>query len=541
MYSTGGDPSVGVLLPLEIEETTLPLSNVVSAVLSATARAAVFAALLGVVLATASSAAEIGAERSAYERTEDGEEYRLNVQQLIDRGRKAFIANWTPVEGGGRPFSTGTGSPLADPSSPLEFPRNFNRISAMDANSCFGCHNAPGGAAGGGGDFVTGVFVAAQRLDFATFDHSDLTIGRGAIDESGAFATAQTIGNYRATLGMYGAGFIEMLARQMTAELQSIRDATLPGERRALDAGPVSFGQIARTAAGDWMVDDIEGLPPVSTASAGPNDPPSLVIQPFHQSGSVVSIRQFTVNAFNHHHGMQSVERVGRGTDPDGDGVVDELTRGDITAVSLFQATLPVPTQTIPGDPARRRAIATGQQLFSDIGCAHCHVPSLPLVDGGWVYVEPNPYNPPGTLQRGEAAPLSIDLTDERLPGKRPKPVRGVVEVRAYTDLKLHDITTGPGDPGEEAIDINQPGGSTAFFAGNRRFLTKKLWGAASEPPYFHHGKFTTLRQATLAHDGEARTSRLAFEALSVEDRDRIIEFLKSLTVELPRGGAGGR
>jgi hypothetical protein len=38
----------------------------------------------------------------------------------------------------------------------------------------------------------------------------------------------------------------------------------------------------------------------------------------------VVSLRQFSNNAFNHHHGIQSTERLGAGTDPDGDGFVNE-------------------------------------------------------------------------------------------------------------------------------------------------------------------------------------------------------------------------
>jgi hypothetical protein len=38
-----------------------------------------------------------------------------------------------------------------------------------------------------------------------------------------------------------------------------------------------------------------------------------------------------------------------------------------------------------------------------------------------------------------------------------------------------------------------------------------------------------------LAHDGEARSSRLAFEGLSEYERDAVIEFLKTLQV-LPPG-----
>ena len=82
---------------------------------------------------------------------------------------------------------------------------------------------------------------------------------------------------------------------------------------------------------------------------------------------------------------------------------------------------------------------------------------------------------------------------------------------------------------------MNQPAGSPGFFAGNERFITTTLWGAASEPPFFHHGQFTTLRQAVLAHSGEALASRQAFEALSREEQNDLIEFLKTLQV-LPPG-----
>ena len=477
---------------------------------------------------------DIGREASSYERLEDGEEYTVPLGELIRRGEASFRAEWTPQQGGGRPLRKGTGAPLSDPGDPLVFPRNFNRISAMDANACSGCHNAPFGMAGGGGDFVTGVFVAAQRFDFANFSHLDLTTTKGALTESGAFAELQTIGNFRATPGMFGAGFIEMLARQMTADLQRIRDATPPGGAAVLTSKGVSFGTIRRTTGGMWDVSGVEGLPAQSLLTTGPGGLPSLIIRPFHQSGSVVSIREFTNNAFNHHHGMQSVERFGDGVDADGDGFVNELTRADITAAAVFQATLPIPGQVIPSAPALREAIAAGGRLFRRIGCADCHVPALPLDRRGWIYTEPNPFNPPGNLQGGEARALRVDLTHDALPGKRLKPRNGVVWVPAFTDLKLHDITSGPGDANEEAIDINEPGGSPEFLGGNRKFLTKKLWGAANERPYFHHGRFTTLREATIAHDGEARASRIAFEALTAGQQDRVIEFLKSLQVLPP-------
>lgn len=493
--------------------------------------------LPGLLLLGTVALAEIGQELSTYQRLEDGEEYIVPVRELVARGQAAFVANWTPEEGGGRPLTRGTGAPLANPAAPLVFPRNFNRVSAQDANGCAGCHNAPFGIPGGGGDFVTGVFVAAQRFDFATLDHADLLPTSGSVDESGAFVSLQGIGNYRATIGMFGSGFIEMLARQMTADLQVIRDSLAPGESSALITKMVPFGTLSRAPSGAWDFTLVEGLPPQSLRSSGPADPPSLIIHPFHQSGSVVSIRQFTNNAFNHHHGMQSSERFGFGVDADGDGFSNELTRADITAVSVFQATLPVPTQIVPADSAVRHAIEEGERLFNDIGCSACHVPALPLDNEGWLYTEPNPYNPPGNLRPGDAPVLEVDLTRGDLPGNRPKVRKGIVWIAAYTDLKLHDITSGPDDPNAEPIDINHAGGGPEFFGGNRRFLTKKLWGAANERPYFHHGLFTTLREATLAHAGEASPSRQAFESLTVQGQNQVIEFLKSLQVPAPVPG----
>jgi Di-haem oxidoreductase, putative peroxidase len=481
------------------------------------------------------AANEIGSEVSTYRRLEDGDEYRLSVAALIRAGEAAFVAEWTPAEGGGRPGTKGTGAPLADGGLPLVFPRNFNRVSALDANSCAGCHNAPFGMAGGGGDFTTGVFVAAQRFDFATFDLTDTLPTHGATNEIGELVRLQTIGNYRATIGMFGSGFIEMLARQMTEDLRATRDALKPGESRKLTSKGVSFGTLRRNAAGAWDVSGVEGLPAQSLATTGAAGPPSLIIQPFHQSGSVVSIRQFTNNAFNHHHGMQSTERFGIDTDPDGDGVRNELTRADITAASVFQATLPVPVQVLPANPKVRQAVIEGGRLFRQIGCAACHVPALPLTDRGWIYTEPNPFNPPGNLRVGEAETLRVDLTDRSLPGPRLQAIGGVVWVPAFTDFKLHDITDPAQTDGIEALDINQPGGSSGFLAGNRWFLTKKLWGAANERPYFHHGLFTTLREAVLAHAGEALETRMRFEQLSASERDRVIEFLKSLQVLPPQ------
>lgn len=474
----------------------------------------------------------IGREVAIPRHLQDGEEFLVPLQELLAHGQKLFSAVWTDQEGGGRPFTKGNGNPLADHANPLIFPRNFNRVSAPDANSCAGCHNLP--VAGGGGDIVTNVFVLGQRFDFATFNGSDLLPTAGTVDEAGNVTDLQSIADSRATPGMFGSGFVEMLARQMTADLQAIRDATPPGGSSALVTKGISFGRIARSPDGRWDVSQVEGLVAPSLQTSGPGHPPSLVIRPFHQGSNVVSIRQFTNNAFNHHHGIQPTERFGF-DDPDGDGVESEMTRADVTAATLFQAVMAVPGRVIPNDPRIEAAVLLGERRFRQIHCTACHVPSLPLEDQGWIFTEPNPYNPPGNLRVGEAPTFAVDLTGRRLPAPRLRPSGGVVHVPAFTDLKVHDICDGPNDPNREPLDMNQPAGSTGFLAGNERFLTRKLWGVASEPPFFHHGQFTTLRQAVLAHGGEAQAIRAAFLDLPPHEQDSIIEFLKTLQV-LPPG-----
>jgi Di-haem oxidoreductase, putative peroxidase len=322
-----------------------------------------------------------------------------------------------------------------------------------------------------------------------------------------------------------------MLARQITVDLQKIRDRLPVGRSAALMSKGVSFGVLTRTADQAWDTSRVTGLQ--STSLTG--NPPNLIVRPFHQAGAVISLRQFTNNALNHHHGIQPIERFGVGTDPDGDSVANELSEADVTALTLFQATMAVPGRVIPRHDVFERAIWLGERRFIDAGCATCHIPKLPLDDRGWIFSEPNPFNPTGNRQIDDGPSFRVNLNDPRLPSPRLDAERGVVWVPAFTDLRLHDLCDGPDDPNREPLDMHAPAGTEAFFAGNCRFITRKLWGAANEAPYFHHGQFTTLREAVHAHGGEAAWSRARFDALPPDERDAVIEFLKSLQV-LPPG-----
>ncbi len=505
-----------------------------------------------------SSTSQVGREVAIPRHLQDGEEFTTPLNQLIQYGAQLFSAKFTIQEGAGRPLSKGTGAALSDPTSPLVFPRNFDRVSSPEANACSGCHNVP--VPGAGGDRVTEVFVLAQRFDRLTFDHNDTVTTRGAMDESGKLVTMENVTNDRKTIGMNGSGFVEMLARQMTADLQAERDATPLGGSSRLTSKGILFGSLTHNADGTWNVSQVQGLAAPSRSSTG-TTPPSLIIRPLHQVGNVVSLRQFSNNAFNHHHGLQAEERFGLNADPDGDGFTNELTVADLTAVSLFQATMAVPGRVIPNDPAVEHANLLGEAVFDQIGCASCHA-MLPLTSNsnpglpgqpGWIYFEPSPYNPAtgpnapnlrlGPLNYPATAPaLAVDLTSEALPLPRLQARQGVIMVELYSDLKLHDIsaTSDPKtDPECEPLDQNQPAGSPAFFAGNCKFITRKLWGFYNQGGAFmHHGKFTTAREAVEAHNGEALSQRQTFDALPIDRQNAVIEFLKSLQVLPPGAGS---
>ncbi len=439
----------------------------------------------------------------------------MSIDEIIRRGELLFSAPFNTLDGAGRPETADVerrnNVSIGNPRPRHEFPDNFNRISAPDANTCLECHTTP--RAGGGAGNAANVFVLADRLPFATFD--------GGPGDNNETHTLMSIGSERGSLGLFGSGWIELLAREMTVELKATAEKAIEEARRTgndvtvdLVTKGVSFGRI--TAHRDATIDfsELEGVD---------ND---LVIRPFQQKGVVVSLREFGVKAMNSHFGMQASEQFRDGVDFDRDGYVDELTRGDMTALVVFQATLPVPGRVLPADPEARAAVEKGRELFSSIDCVSCHIPEL-RVDNP-VFAEPSPFNPRGKLQPTDVnSPLLVDLTSAGPGPHLQRQPDGSVLVPAFTDLKRHRM----GDLLDNEVLI-QDGVPTD------EWLTRKLWGFASEPPFLHHGRATLISEAILAHGGEAQEARDSFAALSQDDQAAVIEFLKTLQI-LPEGANG--
>ncbi|MDH3888551.1 MAG: hypothetical protein OEU78_08630 [Gammaproteobacteria bacterium] len=429
-----------------------------------------------------------------------------DYEDIVKHGRDLFVARFNRCDGSGRPETTGGGAKRAVPTHSEEGEAisagqiEKLRTSAPDSDACAGCHSQP--ETGGAGDFVANVFVLAQALDPVTL------------------SVSPTRSNNRNTLGMHGSGAIEMLTREMTVELQAAA-AGLPEGIHTISAKGVDF-TIEVDSNGDVIATD------------GGVDA-DLVVKPFHQAGKVISLREFSTNAMNHHHGMQAEERFdlnpakGFNPDFDNDGMERELTIGDQTAVSIFQAQLNVPKQVMPKSKADRNMVNQGEEVFEDVGCTSCHMPEMTLSSRD--FVEPNPFNPPGTCaSAADGCPdFSFDLT--RHTGLETGPA-GTAVVRAYTDLKRHSLCDD---------DINffcneqlAQGRADAIDGtpGTEFFLTRKLWDVGNTAPYGHRGDISTITEAILFHGGEARTARDNFAYAPVEDQKALVMFLKTLQIK---------
>ena len=160
-----------------------------------------------------------------------------------------------------------------------------------------------------------------------------------------------------------------------------------------------------------------------------------------------------------------------QGVDPTSD---PEINQEALDLTNAFMRFLAAPTPTRAGKEGKR-----GRAVFSEIGCAACHIP---------------------TLRTGD------------------HPVRALrnKEVAAYTDLLLHDM-------GPDLADI------CLGLATSSEFRTEPLMGLRDAKRFLHDGRATTPEQAVELHGGEAGAARNRFKALPARDRAALIAFLKTL------------
>lgn len=393
------------------------------------------------------------------------------------------------------PFRSVPGFAAHLPSARAAGGRIFNRIGGPESQTCVGCHNQLVGVdglvrlvSGGAGDGATNAFVGSP-------DPS-----RVAGVASVAAGTGP--GGERNPKAVFGSAVKAQLAQEMTAELRSQAAAARAQARAArkpipaiLTAKGVPFGRIV--ARPDGSID----------ASGRAGIDADLVVKPFGARGTVTDLRSVVVGAAAAHLG------VGERRFGDSGGLLaSDLSPGDITALVYWVASRPAPRRSPPIGRDAAAQIGRGEQLLGELGCAQCHIPTLPLADPVIRIADPT----------SPARGVTYDLRQTDLEASDGT----AIGVALYSDLRRHAMGDGLADA------------ATQVGVGGDIFLTTPLWGAGSTGPWLHDGRAATLADAILWHGGEAQAARDRFARLPEEDREAVIADLEHLVIDA--GSAAG-
>ena len=415
---------------------------------------------------------------------------RVCLAELADLGQLLFEHEYS--------YRDGLGSGAASTTAAGPFRRvQRGLFGGPETISCPSCH------------WIGGPNGAGAETDSAFLD------GDGARTASG---------DERDPPALVGLGVVQALAREMSRDLQKER-ADLVAEAARAGAGRetrltskgVDFGVLRAAPSGDVDATGIRGVDA------------DLVVKPFGWKGTLANFADFAAEALQVHIGIQtdvllasgSREILGDGpdrTDPDGDGIRNELGRGPFTAMMAHLALLELPiaepliqNRQLPA-PARARPAPTttsfaddfqrGRREFHELGCAGCHVPMM-VLESPILVVDGMP---------------PIDLSQSmREPALRYDPALHGYPVWLFSDLKRHDMGAA------NAARHVQRGVAL------REYLTPRLWGVADSAPYLHDGRAPSFDYAIAGHDGEGAAARAAFLALPFDDRGPLRVYLMSL------------
>jgi len=188
-----------------------------------------------------------------------------------------------------------------------------------------------------------------------------------------------------------------------------------------------------------------------------------------------------TAGAYNQDIGITSVFEP---VDAHSNAVIDpEVATQTVNDVVFYLKTLKAP----PRRNADDATVMRGEQVFTSIGCASCHRPSMTT-------------------------------------GPSPLPYLANKTIAPYTDMLLHDM-------GPELDD-----GYTEGNAQTAEWRTTPLWGLGLSADaqggalfLLHDGRATSIKDAIELHGGEGSASRTKYRVLSSEDQRALEQFLMSL------------
>jgi CxxC motif-containing protein (DUF1111 family) len=158
-------------------------------------------------------------------------------------------------------------------------------------------------------------------------------------------------------------------------------------------------------------------------------------------------------------------------------------TSSDVVKFAMFMRLTapPTPSTTTPGGST---SISSGRSLFSAIGCAACHTPSL-------------------TTAASSITPGLSNAT-----------------ANLFSDLEIHHMGSGLND------NVSQGG------AGGDQFRSAPLWGLGQRIFFLHDGRTSNLITAIQAHasnGSEANGVIANYNSLTATQKQNLLNFLRSL------------
>jgi CxxC motif-containing protein (DUF1111 family) len=370
-----------------------------------------------------------------------------------------------------------------------------------NAQSCRECHQNP---TSGGGSQVTELRVGHLGPD-RRFLNPSIPIARGAeiisgrtlvndraVCPSGAFPDteiqervpeAELVRTTRVSVNLLGDGFIEALPDQTLIDLSRNQCKSTHGKI----CGLVIYVPIVE-----------------ATGQAG--------VGRFGWKNQHASLLSFSGDAYLNEMGITTAlfpdevtKLCNTAPEPNDTPAADGLADVDRFARFIRASKAPARDQKLADTTTAKR----GSDLFTKIGCAVCHVPTLVTA----------------------AAGLKINGGAYTVP-----PALGGKTFHPFGDFLLHDVGTGDGiviptveHYGRATRQMPRECSPDNFQKTQYRVRTAPLWGLRLRTRLMHDGTSVTLRDAILRHAGEAANVTRDFRKLAASDQEAILQFLRSL------------
>ncbi len=339
-----------------------------------------------------------------------------------------------------------------------------------NAQACAECHQNP----------VSGAISQITELRVGRFDGSTFTDrpGGSLINDRAINAAIQervlgadNVRDFRSSLNLLGDAYVE-----------AIPDAFFTNTRN---------NQITQLGVGGQIINV-----PVLEGPAG-----TTRIGRFGWKNQNSSLVSFAADAYLNEMGITSpllpTENTSNGVsvaafdtvpDPEDHATVADPFGVDVGAFVRFMRSTkaPAPDAAVANTPD----VLAGKSLFTSVGCALCHIPTITTL-------------PAGTVVNGGKYTVPAAIGDKNF--------------HPYSDFLLHDVGTGDG--------IVQNGGAST----RNKLRTPPLWGLRARGRLMHDGLSLTVPDAILRHGREAGQAASRYRTLLGPGKDELLAFLASL------------